>query len=199
MIQPTRSILYPQSSILVVFLLLAGCGGNPSKANIELRKQLQTVQNENAELQLQHSADLATISSLKDRQTPLATLPEDRIGKLFTTHGVVLSRLTSADAKVLRVYLTPTDDQAQKLKAAGSIVVEAFDLSRPDNQRIGEWKFSTEDARSRWNGEMMLYAYVLECPWQTSPENSNLTIKATFTDELTGRVYAAQKQIQVSR
>jgi len=197
MIQRDQSILYVQSSVLL--LLLLGCGGNPSKANIELRKQLQTVQNENSDLQLQHTADVATISSLKEQHTVIATLPEDRIGKLFTTHGIVFSRLTTADAKTLRVYLTPIDDHAQKLKAAGSIVVEAFDLSRPENQRIGEWKFSTEDARSRWNGEMMLYAYVLECPWQVPSEQSNLTIKATFTDELTGRVYTAQKQIVVTR
>jgi hypothetical protein len=99
---------------------------------------------------------------------------------------------------MLKVYVTPTDDQAQRLKAAGAIVVEAFDLARPDNQRIGEWQFTTEEAKSKWNGEMMLYAYVLECPWQNAPGSSNVTVKVTFTDELTGRAFTAQRQLTPS-
>lgn len=180
-------------------LCLIGCGGNPSKANIELRKELQATQAKNAELERQREADLATIASLKDRQTVVPTLPEDRIARLFTAHGIVFSKLTSADTKLLKVYLTPTDEQGQKIKTAGSLVIEAFDLSRPDNVRVGEWKFTTEEARARWNGEMLLYGYVLECPLTSPVEASNLTVKATFTDELTGRAFSAQRQVAVSR
>lgn len=193
----TLSILYLLSAIL--FLILPGCAGNPSKANIELRKELKTVQDQNADLQRQHEGDLATISSLKERQNVVATLPEDRLAKLFTTHGFVFSRLTSADQKMLKVYVTPTDEQAQRLKASGSFVVEAFDLSKPDNQRIGEWKFTAEEAKSKWNGETMLYAYVLECPWQSPPESSNITVKVTFADELTGRVFNQQREVTVNK
>jgi hypothetical protein len=193
--RPNFSILY---LLFFAVLSITGCGGNPSKANIELRKELQATQQQNADLKLQHESDLATISSLKERQNVVATLPEDRVGKLFTTHGIVFSRLTTADQKMLKVYVTPTDDQAQRLKAAGAIVVEAFDLARPDNQRIGEWQFTTEEAKSKWNGEMMLYAYVLECPWQNAPGSSNVTVKVTFTDELTGRAFTAQRQLTPS-
>jgi hypothetical protein len=190
-----RAILYLLSSIL---LIASGCAGNPSAANIQLRKDLQKTREENEELQRGHAADLATIASLKERQTVVTTLPEDRLAKLFSTHGIVLSKLTSADSKALKVFLTPTEDEGQKFKAAGSIVIEAFDLTRPDQQRICQWTFDVDQARSHWNGEMMLYAYVLECPWEHSPSASNLTIKATFTDELTGRVFTAQKQINVN-
>lgn len=192
----SKAILYVLSSIL--FLASSGCAGNPSAANIQLRKDLQKTRDENEDLKREHAADLATIASLKERQTVVTTLPEDRLAKLFTTHGIVFSKLTASDSKLLKVFLTPTDDEGQKLKAAGAIVIEAFDLTKPDQERIGEWKFDVDQARAKWNGETMLYAYVLECPWAQAPGASNLTIKATFTDELTGRIFTAQKQINVN-
>ena len=44
----------------------------------------------------------------------------------------------------------------------------------------------------------MLYEYVLTCPFERAPSNANLTIKVTFTDELTRRAFDAQKQIKVT-
>jgi len=180
-------------------LSITGCGGKPSAANIQLRKELQKLRDENQDMKLKRDADLATIQSLKGRDTLVQTLPEQRLEKLFTTHGIALSKLTTFDSTKLRVFLTPADNQGQKLKAAGAIVIEAFDLSRTEQPRIGEWKFDVDQARSAWNGEMLLYAYVLECPWSQPPAASQLTVKASFTDELTSRTFTAQKQVSLNR
>jgi hypothetical protein len=44
----------------------------------------------------------------------------------------------------------------------------------------------------------MLYTYVLSCPWQSPPKHSDITLKVTFTDALTGRAFTAQKSIKVA-
>lgn len=202
---PTRDcefkmIISNHASICLLCLTLAlGCAGKPNAANIELRKELQKVRVENEDLKRGHDADLASIASLKERQPVTATLPEDRIAKLFTAHGIAISKLTSSDTRNLKVVFTPTDDDAQKFKAAGSIVVEAFDLAKSDQNKIGEWKWDVDQARSKWNGEMIMYAYVLECPWAQTPTATNLTVKVTFIDELTGRAISSQKQIVVKQ
>jgi len=197
------SILHLPSSILVLFLL-TGCAG-PSKANIELRKQIQTLQSQIDQLNRQHAADAATIQSLQSRQGTSPTLPEPRLNQLFTVHGLELDRLTGGDDwdpskpgdDGLKIYAIPTDDDGQKFKAAGSFVVEAFDLNLPKDQRIGRWTFDPTEARKDWVGHFMLYEYVLTCPWQTVPAHPDLTIKVSFTDLLTGRTFTAQKQVSV--
>ena len=120
-------------------------------------------------------------------------------------HGLSFGRLTGgADLdrdkpgdEGLKIYVTPVDAAGDDIKAAGSFVVEAFDLKRESEQRIGRWEFVLEDAGKNWYGQALLNTYVLTAPWQTVPENPNLTVKVTFTDGLTGRVFEAQKQVKV--
>jgi hypothetical protein len=102
------------------------------------------------------------------------------------------------DDGVLKVYVTPIDDAGHDLKAAGSFVVELFDLSKGDNARVGRWEFPLDQARQNWVGQALLYTYVLTLPWQQSrPEHPELTLKVRFTDALTGRTFETQKVIQV--
>ena len=45
----------------------------------------------------------------------------------------------------------------------------------------------------------MQYTYVLTCPWQNKiPRHAGLTVRVTFTDALTGRVFTAEKQVKVN-
>src|SRR5882757_5916803 len=81
----------------VVPFLLAGCVDKSTQANIDLRRQVQSKDSEIQSLKRAHDADQATIRSLEQQKGGgLATLPEDRLDKLFTTHGISLGRLTSS-------------------------------------------------------------------------------------------------------
>jgi len=80
----------------LVPLLLFGCVDKASQANIELRRQVQSKDAEIQSLKRTHDADAATIRSLEQQKGSLPTLPEDRLNKLFTTHGLTLGRLTGA-------------------------------------------------------------------------------------------------------
>jgi hypothetical protein len=192
-------------NILVMLLLVtaAGCG-SPSSANIIVRKQNQDLQDQVNALTRAREADAATIAALQQRVGTLPTLPQDRLEKLFTVHGLKLGRLTGgADLdrakpgdEAIKVYASPTDDDGDPLKAAGSFVVEAFDLAATPPE-LGKWTFDTGAARKLWSGSMLSHQYVLTCPWQKPPQHDELTVKVTFRDELTGREFHTQSVIKV--
>lgn len=186
----------------VALLALSGCG-KPNQANIQLRKDVAARDAELAILKLEREADRATIKSLQSDGTQPA-VANDKLQSLFTTHGIRLGRLTGfayTDAKSpgpdgIKIYVTPFDSTSDDLKAAGSFTVEAFDLTT-SGARIGKWDFSTADAKKLWNGQGLLYEYVLPCKFEgEAPRASELTLKVTFTDELTGRTYTQQQVIK---
>jgi hypothetical protein len=190
---------------LVVLLLASGCSSAPSTANIALRKSNSDLQDQVANLQRQRDADQAQIVALQNRQPTTEMLSQQRLEKLYTVQGIKFCRLTGgstlSDSREydsgLHVSVVPIDDDGQSIKAAGSVAIEAFDLSAPAHVRIGRWLFTTEQARASWLGEALLYNFVFDCPWQTRPNHPSLTIKVTFTDELTGRQFTTQTQVQV--
>jgi hypothetical protein len=190
----------------VALLLVTGCVDRPSKANIELRKRIQLLEDQAADQKRHQEADAATIRALQREKGTVQTLPQDRVDKLFTVHGISVGRLTGgADLdptrpgdEGIKVYATPIDDQGQPLKAAGSFVVELLDPASPPPGSAGRWEFTTDQARQNWFGRLLLYNYVLTCPWQAPPGHSELTLKVTFTDELTQRQFSAQTVIKVN-
>jgi hypothetical protein len=184
----------------------AGCG-SPSKVNIELRKQTQTLQAENAKLCQEHDADQRVIQGLRDRQGTLPTLPAERLAKLFTTHGIQFGRLTGgADLdpnkpgdEGIAVYVVPVDETGDKLKAAGSFDIDAFDLAEPHGPLVGHWHFDLQQTRATWSDVLIEYNYVLICPWQNViPKHPELTVKVTFFDELTQTPFTAQRVVHVN-
>jgi hypothetical protein len=190
----------------IVAAALAGCG-HPDQANIELRKQKQALESKLETMQRERAADAATIRSLESRATTVPVLPEERLAKLFTVHGLSLGRLTAAadldpqkpGDEGLKVYVVPTDDDGQPLKAAGSFIVEAFDLARSGVNRVGRWEFTADQARQNWYSLLTLYTYILPCPWQSGPpEHPQLTLRVSFTDELTHRTFTAQKILKIT-
>jgi hypothetical protein len=186
-------------------LLLFGCTGSPNKANIELRKENQSLQSQLTDLQRQRAADTATIHSLQQQKGTLPTLAQSELDELFTTHGLELGRLSDVanldpnkpGVQGVKVYAVPTDEMGQPLKAAGSFVVELFDLAKQNDNLVGRWDFSIAQARQSWYGHLMLYTYVLSCPWKNPPTHSQLTLRVTFHDELTQREFVEQKVIYI--
>jgi hypothetical protein len=184
---------------------ISGCNGKSNQANIELRKQKHELESQVAELKRARDADAATIHSLQAQRGFVQTLPQDRTDRLFTAHGITLGRLTGGvdldpartGDEGIKVYVVPVDQTGDELKAAGSFVVELFDLGKPEDNLVGRWEFTPEQAKANWFGGALLYEYVLTCPWQRRPEHSELTLRVTFRDELTGREFTVQKVISV--
>jgi hypothetical protein len=185
-------------------VLLSGCTAPPNQANIALRKENQTMQAQIADLQRQHDADAAMIRS--QQKNPTTTLSQDQLDKLFTTHDIEFGRLTGGakinlDSPVddgIKVYIYPTDGSSQPIKAAGSFVVEVFDLAKQSDNLVGHWEFPVSEAKKNWYGHAMLYTYVLPCSWQNWPMHHELTLRVTFRDELTQAEFVKEKVIHVN-
>lgn len=190
---------------MLVAIAPLGCR-SPSRANITLRKQNAALREEVAALKFARESDTAAIRRLESNATTVPVLPHDRIGKLFTAHGVKLGRLTGGGDldrnkpgdEGLQIYIVPTDQAGDEIKAAGSFVVEAFDLAKGANVRLGRWEIPTDEASKKWLGNALQYGYIFELPWQTVPSGEDVTIRAEFTDELTGRRFTAQKAAKVT-
>jgi hypothetical protein len=190
-------------AMLPIALAATGCG-TPSGANIQLRKELAQRDDEIAALKIQHAGDLADLRASKHPTT--STLGSDEFARLYTVHGIAFGRLTAgsdfdsgkAGDQGLKIYVVPTDDDGQPLKAAGSFTVQAFDLSEPDNL-IGKWDFDEDAAKADWFGAALLYNYVLPCRWQQHvPIHNSLTVRVTFHDELTGREFTEQRIVNIN-
>jgi outer membrane murein-binding lipoprotein Lpp len=197
------------ASVVVVIIataLSSGCS-SPNAASIKVRRENQDLRNKVAELERRERAHLAQIRAMESKATTVPSLPNERIETLFTAHGLRFGRLTGGadlDPKQpgddgLKIYVVPTDGQGQPIKAAGSFVVEAFDLAKGDHARVGHWEYPLDQAAKNWFGQAMLYTYVLPAPWQQQrPEHSELTIRVTFTDALTGRSFTEQKVVKAN-
>jgi hypothetical protein len=196
------------SAAIAVTLLCMGIGGcgSPSKANIDLRKQNQQLNEKLQQAEHLNEAYQREIAGLRERQGTLQTLSQDRLAQLFTTHGLSFSRLTGgADLNPdkpgdegIAVYVVPTDQQGQSLKAAGNFDVEVFDLAEPKDPLVGHWHFDLDESRKAWNAMALVYCYSLICPWQKVPKHPDLTIKVTFLDALTQTSFHAQQVVRVT-
>ncbi len=203
----TKSVRLLGSISLAALLVLQGCS-RPSAANTELRKQNQSLRDEIAALKVKNDG---LASSLRATQggtsTTAPSLSPGQLDSFYTAHSLTIGRLTGGSdfdparpgEDGLKVYVVPTDQQGDSLKASGTFTVEAFDLSRPSELRVGHWDFDAAQARASWFGKGLLYTYALQCPWQTVPAaQSELTIKVVFTDALTGRQLTAQKIVKLN-
>jgi len=202
-----NAVRFPAWAILAGLLAVVGAGcGQPNRVNIELRKQNQALTSRIEDLNRRHEADQATLRGMEPNATTRPMLTQDRLASMFTTHGLSFGRLTGgADLdpnrpgdEALKVYIVPVDQQGDVLKAAGSFIIELFDLEQADQPLLGKWEFSTEQAAKNWYGQSLLYQYILTCPWQHVPVHQKLLVRVTFTDELTGRVFVDKRDVTIN-
>ncbi len=211
--QLARVALLCITAICAGSLVAGGCG-RPNQANIELRKQIQSLSEENQRLKQALSAAEAETQPL----TVSGETGEVTLSKLFTTAGLRVGRLTgpaalgaaSADVSRLvaapqgsdgiKLHVVPVDAAGDELKAAGAWTIEAFDLSRPQQQRIATWRFALSESADHWYGQGLLYGYVLPLPWQgDAPESDEVLLRITFVEGLTGRTFSADRSVRLVR
>lgn len=200
--------MIPRAAPLLALLpvVFGGCGPRPNAANIELRKQVIDLEREVEQLRREREADRATIVAMQSDRPTTQSLPHDRLEELFTVAGIRLGRLTGGydseprqpGDESIRVYLAPFDAAGDDLKAAGTVVIEAFDLAE-EAPRLARWSFDLPSMKSAWNSSGLLYEYVLDCPLAgvSVPATGELTLRVVFTDALTGRSFSAQQRVRV--
>lgn len=208
---PTPSILL--MPLLAILPLVGGCGvfslfARPNPANNQLRRDKDALETQVADLKSRLAATERVVQGLRNASstgTTQPTLPAERLARLVTTHGLKFGRLTGgADTdrnapgdEALRVYVVPTDQADEPIKAAGAFTIEAFDLDEPGAPLLGSWTVGVEEARQNWRGTLLDYTYAFSFPWQRPPTREQVTVKVRFADELTQTPFAIQKVVKV--
>jgi hypothetical protein len=183
-------------------LVCAGCGPDFQASANRLRAQTITQQNQIADLQAKLAARDSIIqglrSQLDDRAPRVQTLPQARLAQLFTVGRLDVSsdtRFTNLGngARGLRVFIRTRTDDGMIFPATGTLTIEAFALAPAPAQpsRIGTWTFSPEEMKKNWYSGLGLNHFAFNCPAAPPPGKSDLVIKATFIDALTGKTLDA--------
>ena len=177
---------------------LVGCRG-PDKANIELRKENQALKDQVENQARRHQADQAQIAALQtEKGSAVETLPTTRLAELFTVSGIDINKLTGFRKDGLKVYISPTDDAGDIIKAAGSLTIDAFDLSKGSEAHLGHWEFPLKDAANNWYQSWIVHGYALQTPLQPPELVKEITVRASYTDALTQRTFTNQRVIKTT-
>lgn len=192
-------------SCLLLIFFLAGCA-TPNKANIELRKKIATLQTQITGLKNRNNVLTAQIVGMQQSATTLPSLPLSRLDLLFTAHGLTISRLSDgADLyhenhgqTGIRLYVSPIDDMGNPIQATGTFTIDAYDLANPGHTHIGHWVITPEQCKDAWSLAFLRAAYyTFDLPYQQLPKHSKITVHVKFMDELTGRLFTAQRVVDV--
>ena len=202
--------LYIPCLLVPALLLLPGCT-HPSEDNIRLRKINQDLNTKVTTLTTSKpmTPKQRTIDGLDKRNPTISMLPPEELKKFWPwLNGLGFGRLSggvNVDAKaratrLFAFYVSPTDEFGTRIQAAGSLVVEAFDLRRnPADTRLGRWEWDAVTAKSQWRS--FLFGIWLRVKLSLAKVAQSVRILqfcVTFTDELTHIPFTAQTVVHAN-
>ncbi len=190
-----------------VFCVLSVAGCEDAKKRALLIEQIDQLTQDKTQLQEQVEQSETENKQLKGQVQVLSGLPEDvRLENLYDLERVKIGRYTNffdkdKDGKKekLIVYLQPIDAEGDTVKASGAVDVQLWDLNKADGEALlGEWHVTPGELKELWFATLVTINYRLTFDVADkieSPEEQ-LTVKVTFTDYLTGKVFKEQKVIK---
>jgi len=185
-------------------LIGAGCE-NASRPS--LLEQISTLQQEKKQLASQIELSEKQNEQLAKQLQVLSGLkPGVRLENLYRLRKIKIHRYTNFYDKdedgrkeKLIVYIQPIDEQGDVIKASGAVDVQLWDLSKAGSQALlGQWHVEPGELKKLWFATLITINYRLtfDVADKIDKFKEPLTIKVTFTDYLTGRVFEEQKVIK---
>ena len=198
--------------IALAAVLLAGCSGGKKRSwdtleaciqeNTDLSMRVQSLESENT--QLAEQVNTLSILDAAARLDALDTLEKIRIGKRTGFYD----KDDNGTKEILVVYLEPLDTAQDYTKAVGKVTIQLWDLNASeDKAKEAEWTLEPTELHKTWGGTLFAGYYRIKLPLKdvlSGRETKNrvgtahpteLTLKVTFTDYLTGKVLTEQKVI----
>jgi len=201
----TSSILHFAFCFLIFLLLVTGCATPNDKESPAVK--IEQLTQENTQLQEQIEQSNAENKQLKDQIQVLSGLPENvRLENLNRLETVKIGRYTGffdkdndGKKEKLIVYIQPVDEQGDTIKVTGAVDVQLWDLNKTNGQAmLGQWKVEPGELKKLWFATLVTINYRLTFDVTDiveSPEEP-VTVKVTFTDYMTGKVFIEQKVIK---
>ena len=189
-------------TVLTLSALIAGCTKQP-----DIRQELQVALEESQALKKDNEGlRAAVVQQAKTIESLRGLGGQERLAKLFHVVDIRVGRYSGGfdlDGKQgdegIKVFLQPLDRQGSVIKAAAKVKIQLYDLAEaPKDNLIGQYEWDVEDVGSHWSSGFATYHYSFVCPWKSDPPNHNqITVRAEFTDYLTGKTFEAQKLCKI--
>ncbi|MCJ7543751.1 MAG: hypothetical protein MUP47_04165 [Phycisphaerae bacterium] len=195
-------------AMIVLGVCTGGCEPTVSTEKFDrLNQQWIDSQRESRDLTRRYQELEETVGRQNEQIAILQNLGDKRLEKLFYVTSLEMGRRSGGVDKVgqdgddaVIVYLQPVDADGHVIKAAGDVTVQLYDLANPPAENlIGEFHWPVEEMGKTWAGGFLGSSHFsLLCPWPAGPPAHNqITVRATFTDYLTGKTFTAQKIVSV--
>jgi len=183
----------------------AGCESTGSQ-KIPPAKQIQTLKQEKRQLARQIEQSKTEAEQLKKQIQILSDLPpEAKFENLYHLQRTKITRYTNLydkdkDGKKekLIVYIQPIDEEGDIVKATGAVDVQLWDLNKENGQALlGQWQVKPDELKKLWFATLITnYRLTFDVADKITGDEEALTVKVTFTDYLTGKVFKEQKVIK---
>jgi len=189
---------------LMLITALAGCGRN--NITDSLKAQIDTLRTDKHQLQKDLDQANAKYEQAARQIEVISSIDSGvRIDSLYQLIDVKLGNYTGLfdkdkDGKkeTLIVYLQPVDEVGDIIKAKGTVKVELWDLSKEGTQaKLGEWFVDNDELKTKWITAIFTnYKLSFDVSNITASSTNPLTVKARFTDYLSGTVFEKQQLIK---
>ena len=185
--------------------LAAGCesGGTSRTA---MASEIEKLSQEKAELNSQIEQLKSESGQLRKQIKVLSGLSEDEIEDLYKLQRIKIGGYTNfydkdKDGKkeMLIVYIQPVDQDGDVIKVAGAMQVQLWDLNSPDANEalIAEWDVPPNELRKLWYAALKTnYRLSFDIADKIDSLEEPVTVKVSFTDYLTGKVFTEQTVIK---
>src|SRR5258708_26539755 len=91
----------------------------------------------------------------------------------------------------------PIDAHGDLVNVAGEGELDLFDMTlETDKQRLGQWKFTIDEVRSKWQHGFIGSGYMFQGDWQKLPVPRELTLHARLSIP-DGRKFAVTSPVKV--
>jgi hypothetical protein len=198
--------------VRTIVLILAGCllacaaGCENASSKSPLTEEINTLKQEKTQLIRQNEQFETENEQLKKQIRVLSSLkPEVKLENLYRLQRVKITKYTNLydkdkDGKreKLIVYIQPIDEDGDIVKASGAVDVQLWDLNRENGEAmLGQWHVKPSELKKLWFATLVTINYRLTFDAADIDEfEEPLTVKVTFTDYLSGRVFKEQKVIK---
>jgi ribosome-binding ATPase YchF (GTP1/OBG family) len=198
---------YTLYAIFAACLLICTAGCENANKKSPLAEQIQQLKQEKTELTRQIERSENENEQLQKQILVLSDLPEEaKAENLYRLQRVKVTRYTNfydkdkdGQKEKLIVYIQPLDEEGDIVKATGAVDVQLWDLNKEANQALlGQWQVTPEQLKKLWFATLVTINYRLTFDVADKIGNIQepLTVKVTFTDYLTGKVFKEQKVIR---
>jgi hypothetical protein len=191
------------ASIFAGFLLLFTAGCQRASDNPSYFEQKNLLEKQIAELSLSLKNAEAQNKTLKNQIGVLSGLQsKGLLGDIYQLQNVEIGNYTSigkqenTGKETLFVYIKPVDSQGDAIKAPGSADIRLWDLNKPPAQAlVAEWHVEADEMMKLWFSTLWEtnYRLTFDLTGKIDAFSTPLTIRITFIDYITGKVFNADK------